>query len=319
MQPHDLTKLKDKLYELTARHPGRARVAIAGYTPTALSLARELESSPRTVEWLGIFDDDAARMGAPAGTLAQLALHHPDIVAVAEDADKERHLLALAALLAPSVAIAIGGFAHFGFRDPDYDAIRRDLYIPSFANGYPNSLIHIYQCLQEAARAGLQGVVAEFGMFKGGTTMLISKFIERLGQNGKVYGFDTFNGFPARRSLLDLYDHPYCVYLDLDMVRRTFSGRNIEIVPGDVVDTVNVLRQEDLVLSFVDTDNYTSASAIVSVIADRTLVGGAIVFDHWAGRDRFLYTVGERIAAKTLAADSRYFNLHDTGVFLRLR
>lgn len=156
-------------------------------------------------------------------------------------------------------------------------------------------------------------------MFKGGTTMLISRFIEALGKDWKVFGFDTFDGFPPRRSALDMYEHPDCVYLDQAMVERTFEGRNVEIVAGDVVDTISRLISEDIVLSFVDTDNFTSASAIIEVIADRTLLGGAILFDHWTGRDRFLYTIGERIAAKALVKDSRYFNLHDTGVFLRVR
>lgn len=101
------------------------------------------------------------------------------------------------------------------------------------------------------------------------------------------------------------------------MVRAVFAGRNVEVVAGDVVDTVTRLNGEQLVLSFVDTDNFTSAEAIIRVIADRTQIGGAIIFDHWTGHDRHIDTIGERIAAKRLTADPRYFNLHGTGVFLR--
>jgi hypothetical protein len=154
-------------------------------------------------------------------------------------------------------------------------------------------------------------------MFKGGTTMLISRFIEGLGAKWRIYGFDTFSGFPPKRSPLDMYDHPDCVFLDGDMVRTMFAGRNVEIVQGDVVETISRLSAEDLVLSFVDTDNYTSAQAIIRVITERTRVGGAIIFDHWAGHGRYIDTIGERMAAKVLAADPRYFNLHGTGVFLR--
>jgi O-methyltransferase len=154
-------------------------------------------------------------------------------------------------------------------------------------------------------------------MFKGGTTMLISRFIEALGADWKVYGFDTFDGFPDKRNPLDMYHHPDCVFLDVDTVRAVFAGRNVEVIEGDVVETVTHLATENLVLSFVDTDNFTSAEAIIRVIADRTQIGGAIVFDHWTGHDRHIDTIGERIAAKKLAADTRYFNLHGTGVFLR--
>ena len=49
------------------------------------------------------------------------------------------------------------------------------------------------------------------------------------------------------------------------------------------------------------------------------MVGGAIVFDHFTGVNRFRYTVGERIAGLPLLDDARYFHLHGTGVFYRQR
>jgi hypothetical protein len=41
------------------------------------------------------------------------------------------------------------------------------------------------------------------------------------------------------------------------------------------------------------------------------------VFDHVTGVDRFRYTLDERLAARPLMSDSRYFHLHGTGVFYR--
>ena len=54
--------------------------------------------------------------------------------------------------------------------------------------------------MANAARLGLSGTVAEFGIFKGGTTMFLSRVIQRLGVTWPVIGFDTFGGFPPRRS-----------------------------------------------------------------------------------------------------------------------
>jgi O-methyltransferase len=191
--------------------------------------------------------------------------------------------------------------------------------VPSLANGYPNSLVHLYQCLANAARLGLSGVVAEFGMFKGGTTMFLSKVIERLGASWPVIGFDTFGGFPPRCSPLDMYDHPGCVFTDLAAVRRYLDGRNIEIVPGDITDTCRRLEEEDLVLTFIDTDNYSPARAALDIVRERTVPGGVIVFDHFTGTDRFRYTLGERIAGRVLLDDPRWLHLHGTGVFYRQR
>jgi hypothetical protein len=314
MTPEDLDKLKIRIDdEIVARSPG-ARVAIVGWTGAALELAARPAFTSGAAVLTGIF---APEPGGEVRPLKEIGAAEPDIVVVAEDAGKEELLEALAAQLRPATKVIIGGFAHFAFHDPIFERVQRDLFIPSFANGYPNCLVHIYQCLENAHRRGLKGAVAEFGMFKGGTTMLISRFIEALGADWKVYGFDTFNGFPPKRSLLDLYNHPDCVFLDAEMIRAVFAGRNVEIVEGDVVETVARLAEEELVLSFVDTDNFTSAKAIIDVIAERTLVGGAIIFDHYTGLDRHIDTIGERMAAKSLAADQRYFNLHGTGVFLR--
>src|ERR1019366_947335 len=124
----------------------------------------------------------------------------------------------------------------FAYRDATYAEELAGLLVPSLANGYPNTLVHIYQCLSNAARLGLQGSVVEFGMFKGGTTMFISRVIERLGVQWPVIGFDTFDGFPCRRSALDMYDHPGCIFRNLDSVRRYLFGRNVEIIVGDIAE-----------------------------------------------------------------------------------
>jgi hypothetical protein len=114
-----------------------------------------------------------------------------------------------------------------------------------------------------------------------------------------------------------MYDHPDCVFTDLEAVRRYVAGRAIEIVEGDIVHTSARLATEDIVLTFIDTDNYSSARAALDVVVERTVVGGAIVFDHFTGVDKFRYTLGERIAGRPLLADTRYFHLHGTGVFYR--
>lgn len=114
-----------------------------------------------------------------------------------------------------------------------------------------------------------------------------------------------------------MYAHPDCVFRDVEDVRRHLDGRNVEVVMGDVVHTCTRLLSESLVLSFIDTDNYSSAAAVLDVVRERTLVGGAIVFDHFTGVDRFCYTLGERMAGAVLLSDHRYFHLHGTGVFFR--
>jgi hypothetical protein len=319
MRPEDFTKLADDV-EAELLH-GATSVAILGATPTALRLLQRLASTglDRCVHGIYTATPPAASLRAPIRPLEDLADHPIDVIAVAADVDKEDLLTGALPFIQGAPKVVVAGYGHLAYRDPGYRQELDDLLVPSLANGYPNSLVHLHQCLTNAARHGLRGVVAEFGMFKGGTTMFLSRTIERLGADWPVIGFDTFAGFPARRSPLDMYDHPNCVFTDVDSVRRYLAHRRVEIVPGDIAATASRLAGEDLVCTFIDTDNYTPASAAVTVVQERTLVGGAIVFDHVTGVDRFRYTLGERMAARPLLSDSRYFHLHGTGVFYRQR
>ena len=320
MDPRDYAKLLEDLeYELTN---GARSVGILGLTGTTLQLLASLALSGLMPSLDAVFVPDEVQstnppLSVPLRPLEALAERRHDVLVVAADENKEDLLLDALPYVQGTPKVIVAGYGHLAFRDPIYRGELAQLLVPSLANGYPNSLIHLYQCLANAARLDLRGVVAEFGMFKGGTTMFLSRIIERLGRDWQVIGFDTFGGFPPRRSPLDMYDNPDCVFTDLAAVRRYLDGRNIEIVVGDIIKTCRRLETEQLILSFIDTDNYSSAKAALEVVQERTVVGGAIVFDHFTGVDRFRYTLGERIAGRVLVDDPRFFHLHDTGVFFR--
>jgi O-methyltransferase len=311
--------LADVQQELLA---GVQNVGILGLTTTALDLISSLTRSGLLATVEAVYGEELSPRGGPQlpvplRSFAELAQRHHEVLVVAADEEKEDILLAALPYIQGAPKVVVAGYGHLRFRNPLFHKELAQLLVPSLANGYPNTLTHLYQCLVNSARLKLQGIVAEFGMFKGGTTMFLARIIEQLGQNWPVIGFDTFGGFPARRSPLDMYDHPDCIFTDLPTVRRYLDGRNIKIVPGDIVETIEQLKGKDVILSFIDTDNYTSARAALEVVQERTIVGGAIVFDHFTGVNRFRYTLGERIAGRILLDDYRYFHLHGTGVFFR--
>jgi O-methyltransferase len=319
MRDDDYAKLlEDTQHELLA---GICSTGVLGLTPVTLRLLASLAPSglDRAVEavYAPRADDACPKLTVPVRPLDALREATCSVLVVAADIEKEDLLCAALPYISGTPKVIVAGYGHLGFRDAVFDQEQEHLLVPSLANGYPNSLVHLYQCLANAARLGLSGVVAEFGMFKGGTTMFLSKVVERLGASWPVIGFDTFGGFPPRRSPLDMYDHPDCVFTDLAAVRRYLDGRDVEIIAGDITQTCVRLEGKDLVLTFIDTDNYTPARAAIDVVRQRTVPGGAIVFDHFTGTSRFRYTLGERIAGRVLLDDSRYFNLHGTGVFYR--
>jgi O-methyltransferase len=319
MRDEDYAKLLEDIErELLAGH---GPVGVLGLTPVTLRLLASLAACglARAVEavYAPAAGDSGPPLKAPVRSFPALREAACGVLVVAADAEKEDLLCAALPFISGAPKVIVAGYGHLGFRDAVFEEEQAQLLVPSLANGYPHSLIHLYQCLVNAARLGLSGVVAEFGMFKVGTTMFLSKVIERLGTSWPVIGFDTFGGFPPRRSPLDMYDHPGCVFTDLAAVRRYLDGRDIEIVAGDIAATCGRLEGEDLVLTFIDTDNYTPARAALEIVRERTVPGGAIVFDHFTGTDRFRYTLGERIAGRILLNDPRWFHLHGTGMFYR--
>jgi O-methyltransferase len=313
MKPNDFAELTEDIKKELAKDPART-FAILGHLPDSYELVAVFRQLGAEKRLLGVYAQNA---GSGILAMSRLKQDQPNVVVVAGDETKEDILEQAVPYLSPVTKVLFGGYAHFEFRDQIFQEVNQTAFVTSLANGYPYTVVHMYQVLANAARLGRNGVVVEFGMFKGGTTLILSRLIERLGQKWPVIGFDTFGGFPAKRSLLDMYAHPDCVFRDDAIVRRSVEGRNIEIVKGDIVKTVKRLAKEDVLLAFLDTDNYTSAKAVLDVIRDRVVVGGAIVFDHFTGRNRHRYTLGERIAGKALLEDKRYFHLHDTGVFMR--
>jgi O-methyltransferase len=319
VRDEDYAKLLDDTQrELLA---GNGPAGVLGLTPVTLRLLASLAASGMDHAVEAVYapqaDGTCPALAVPVRPFRALSEATCGVLAVAADVEKEDLLCAALPFIAGAPKVIVAGYGHLGFRDAVFEQEQAQLLAPSLANGYPHSLVHLYQCLVNAARLGLRGVVAEFGMFKGGTTMFLSRIIERLGASWPVIGFDTFGGFPSRRSPLDMYDHPGCVFTDLAAVERYLDGRDIEIIAGDITGTCGRLEGEDLVLTFIDTDNYTPARAALDVVRERTVPGGAIVFDHFTGTSRFRYTLGERIAGRVLLDDPRWFHLHGTGVFYR--
>lgn len=315
MHRQDGEKLREDILEQVSL--GVERFGLIGSDPIGVELVLWMrEALPNcVVRWYS-----SARLALASGVgadVAELAVDRPAVIVVAEDSLKVDAIRTDIAGLDYAPKLIVAGYGHHAYRDELFERISADLLVPSIANGYPNTLVHLFQCLQNAARLGLEGTVVEFGVFKGGTTMFLSKAARALGTDWPIIGFDTFGGFPLRRSALDMYDHPGAEFRDFDAVRAYLEPAGVELVQGDIVETARSLGSRPVVAALIDTDNFASGAAAVDALRDNVVVGGAIVFDHYTGVDRFRYTLGEKMAAAALEEDARYFNLHSTGVFLK--
>jgi O-methyltransferase len=315
--------LADTLAAITLRN--RRSLALLGFTELSHQLYAALTAHGCEPLVTGVYDPRLEQQGAKLGHLTVAPLEAAaesgtDLVCVCADAEKESLLRAYADLAPePLPEVVLAGDGHFAFRDPQFVSLTEKKLVKSTATGSPNTLIHLYQCLRNAATIGARGAVVEFGMYKGGTTVMLAKMAAALGLESRIIGFDIFTGFPARRSLLDLYADSVCEFTNLDEVKRYCEPYGIEIVAGDISETYRCLEGEPLVLTFFDTDNYSPTKAALPLCIDQTVSGGSIVFDHVHSLEEFRYTLGERMAAYELLSDGGFLHLHGTGVFTRIR
>lgn len=302
---------------------GRKSILFWGFNDSTIELVRRMNDNGLANSIVGIIDSNPSLQGLNINTLRVLppdALHEleVDTMVVVSDKDKEQIISSFSTLDNRMPKIIMAGTGHLEFKDSLYEELISSSFVSSRAFGYKNMLIHIYQCLTYIAKNKLEGNIAEFGVYKGGTTVFMARAVERLGIKAKIFAFDTFAGFPPRKSVLDMYDDTHDEFFDFQSVANHCKPYNIELITGDITETFHRIKGVPLVLSFFDTDNYSPTKAALDMCYQQTVRGGIMAFDHYYCDERWLYTLGERIAAKEFFADKNVLNLYGTGIFIKL-
>ena len=300
---------------------GHTKVAVIGLGSEALEVRAALSALGGEVE---VYDPrESVAADQRLTPWSQLGTAEPQLVVIARDAEKEELLRAAADVLDandPLPQVILGGLGQQERFDPIFENLEAPAMVPSYATGNPYTRVHLYDCLRAASANGREGAVVELGAFKGGTSVWLAQAVAALGlESSKVIAFDAWDGFPPRRSILDLYEHPRCVFRDLEAVRAYTDPHGIELVVGDIAETApERLASEPILLAFVDTDNYSATRAALEPIRENLVAGGAIVFDHYFTTTDYAYTVGERIAGTEVLSEAGFLQLRGTGVFVKL-
>lgn len=213
--------------------------------------------------------------------------------------------------------VIMSGNENYAFDDLIYYQLVKSCPIKSKAGGYPNMLIHLYQGLKYVVQNNLIGDVVEFGTYQGGTTVFIAKVLQHYECQKKIYSFDTFSGFPPPRSVLDVFKDSNFEFSDFETVSTYCSKYNIELVRGDIFETIKKLRNIPLSFSFFDTDNYSPTRVALELCFSQTIKGGILAFDHFYSPG-WNTTIGERIAIRQMLSDKSVLNLYGTGIFIKL-
>lgn len=125
------------------------------------------------------------------------------------------------------------------------------------------------------AAARLDGLVAEFGVYKGEMLRRLAAFFD----DQEVFGFDSFKGLPTDWGEMLPKDH-FC----LDSIPQ-FEERNIELRIGLFQDTLPIFQEDigskKIKFAHVDCDLYSSTSTVLQTLKNNFTAGSIILFDEY--------------------------------------
>lgn len=136
----------------------------------------------------------------------------------------------------------------------------------------------LYQLAKSVNKLG--GDVAEIGVYKGGTAMLLAKFLDSKGKN--LYLFDTFQGMPKVNPKYDLHkegDFSDTSFDDIKRLLREF--KNVKIFRGIFPETAHPISDRVFCFVHIDVDIYQSVKDCCDFFYRRMIPGGVIVFDDY--------------------------------------
>ena len=316
-----LTSIWNKTLEALAQ--GAKSILIWGFTPECLSFVSRMKDHGVDLLVSGIVDPRTEVQGIQVGNIRVSSPElipslSVDTLVIAVDQGKELALTEFSRLDQRTPRVVMAGNRHLEFNDPVFHEILSTCMVSSRAACYQGMLSHIYQSIVYIANRGLKGSFVEFGVYKAGTTVFLAKTLKTLKIDAKIYAFDTFSGFPPKKSVLDLYSDQHDEFSDFEAISAYCSGYSIELIRGDIAETYRQIEGIPLAFSFFDTDNYSPTKMALEMCYEQTVAGGVLAFDHFYCDERWLYTLGERIAVTEVMKGKDVFNLHGTGIFIKL-
>jgi O-methyltransferase len=161
----------------------------------------------------------------------------------------------------------------------------------------PDRMFMLLQWLNFALAA--PGEVAEFGVWRGGTALLLRDHLSSQAPDRTLHLFDSFAGLPEANPSKDNY-HRKGDLADTSeaAVHGLFEGApGVVIHAGLFQETVDAVRDKRFCFAHVDADLYSSVLFATGFIFPRLNLGGVIVYDDY----------GSRTCAGAKAAVDEYF------------
>ncbi|MBZ5679983.1 MAG: TylF/MycF family methyltransferase [Acidobacteriia bacterium] len=163
----------------------------------------------------------------------------------------------------------------------------------------------LYRAVRYVAENRVPGDLVECGSAKGGSAALMALTSRRLGENRRIWLFDTFEGLPAPTSddpdykIASLFTGD-CVGT-LDEVQKLFGrlhlAEDARFVKGLFQETLHRTQIPTIAVLHIDGDWYESVKVCLDELYDKVTPGGVIQFDdygYWQGARRAVDEFFER-------------------------
>lgn len=132
----------------------------------------------------------------------------------------------------------------------------------------------------------LEGDIVECGVAYGNGLITFATFAKLEGKGRKVYGFDSFEGFPTpsifdkshRASMKGEYGDANLEYVQ--RVIRNADVGHVELVKGFVEDTAKDYNGK-IALLYIDLDLYEGYKSTLESMFEKVVPGGVIAFDEY--------------------------------------
>ena len=148
----------------------------------------------------------------------------------------------------------------------------------------------------------IKGSIVECGVHQGGGLFAwgkLSSIYEPYNYHRKIYGFDTFNGFPSierskdnsKKAYVKNFAEKVDIVKDIDLMTKLFDSeriiknkKKIELIKGDANLTIPkfIKKNNHILISllYLDFDIYKPTKTALKLFFDRIPKGGIIAFDE---------------------------------------
>ena len=132
---------------------------------------------------------------------------------------------------------------------------------------------------------GLEGLIGEAGVWKGGSAWLLLHRMHRLGIKDKLHLFDTFEGMPAVNPAVDSHREGDFKDTSMEVVRNRLQGfTNYEMIKGRFPGSAGAYADGKFKWFHVDVDIYSSVKEACEWVYPRMVPGGLMIFDDYGTR-----------------------------------